>query len=420
MNDHDNKQPRFTHAAACRRSGIALAAAMLCGAALAQPIDFNGYIRAGVGSNSNRGQQTCFGLAGAGGKYRLGNECDFFTEVSFGYTLPQASDGATFKAVLMPGYQIGTFNGDSNNESITPYLRQAYVEGSAIPELGGATVWAGRRFYKRNNYYPMDFYYWNDALTGGGIDNVALGSVAKLSYALSRANGAGGVNDAVTRHEFQLSDIAAGPGGKFTLGLSLVGKDSSNPGTRGGYALSVQQTQSLGGAQQNKLTLQYGRGGAVEVGFVANHGVTAHGDDDTRQRLVDELFVQLTANLSGQANAIYQRDRFASGNQTWTSFGSRLNYAFTQHVKLVADVGRDSVAVDGAPTRHLSKMTIAPAISMGRNYWDRPSIYLYATYAKWNDAARVAAKPGSTLSAGGPFGSANNGYTLGTQLEAWW
>lgn len=402
------------------RTAIAFGATLLCLSALAEPIEFNGYIRAGVGSNSNKGQQTCFGLAGAGGKYRLGNECDFFSEVSFGYTLPKAEDGATFKALLMPGYQIGTFNGDGSGEAITPYLRQAYVEGSAIPELGGATVWAGRRFYKRNNYYPMDFYYWNDALTGAGIDNIVLGPRVKLSYALSRANGAVGVNDSVTRHEFQLSEIGAGERGTFNLGLTLVGKDSSNPATRGGYAATVQQNQGFGIANQNKLTLQYARGGAVEVGFVGNQGITAHAADDTRSRLVDELFLQLTPSLSGQADVVYQRDRFAAENQTWTSLGSRLNYAFSPHVKLVADIGHDRVAVDGAPTRHLTKLTLAPALSLGKGYWDRPSIYLYATYAKWNDAARAAASPGSALSSGGPFGAANNGYTLGTQLEAWW
>lgn len=420
-NSKNNAQRAATIKPAGRgRSAIALGAALLCFSALAEQIEFNGYVRAGVGSNSNKGQQTCFGLAGAGGKYRLGNECDFFSEVSMGYTLPKAADGATFKAVLMPGYQIGTFNGDGSGETIAPFLRQAYVEGSAIPELGGATVWAGRRFYKRNNYYPMDFFYWNDALTGAGIDNIALGSRIKLSYALSRANGAVGANDSVTRHEFQLSDIGAGERGTFSLGLALVGKDSRNAAVSGGYAATVQQTQAFGTSQQNKLTLQYGRGGAVEVGFVGNQGITAHAADDTRNRLVDELFLQITPKLSGQADVVYQRDRYASGNQTWKSLGSRLNYAFSPHVKLVADIGRDSVAVDGASTRHLTKVTLAPALSLGNGYWDRPNIYLYATYAKWDDAARGAAAPGSALSSSGPFGTANNGYTLGTQLEAWW
>ncbi|MES2265062.1 MAG: carbohydrate porin [Pseudomonadota bacterium] len=401
--------------------GLAIAAALFSSAAAADsnPIDFNGYIRGGVGSNSEKGQQTCFGLAGAGGKYRLGNECDFFTEFTFGYTLPKAADGATFKAVVMPGLQFNPYNGDPNPPPVT-YLRQAYVEGSGIPELGGATIWAGRRFYKRNNYYPLDFYYWNDALTGAGIDNFPVWAGSKLSYAISRSNGVTGISDSATRHEFQWSDLPANAEGKINLGLTVVAADSDQPGTHGGTALSVQHAQGFSNGGKNKLTLQYGRGGAVDIGFVGNRGLTPHPASDSRSRLVDEVFFQMTPRLSGQADLIYQRDRFAAGAQTWTSYGTRLNYALTSHIKLVGDVGHDIVRPDGAPQRQLTKLTVAPAISLGNGYWDRPSIYFYYTYAKWNDAARAAAAATSALSASGPFGVANHGATVGVFLEAWW
>ncbi len=402
-----------------KKLNMAIATGLCSAAALANPIDFNGYIRSGIGSNSEKGQQACFGLAGAGGKYRLGNECDFFSEFSFGYTLPKDSDGATFKAVVMPGIQYNPFNGDPDPAAVT-YLRQAYVEGSAIPELGGASVWAGRRFYKRNNYYPMDFFYWNNALTGAGIDNLPAWGGSKLSYALSRSNAAGGISDSATRHEFQWSEIGANAGARFNFGLTLVDKDGRNPATRGGAAFTAQHVQGFGARNTNKLTLQHGRGGAVELGFVGNQGLLPHHADDTRSRLVDEMFFQLTPALSGQANVIYQRDRLATGNQTWSSLGTRLNYAITRHVKLVGDIGHDTVDPAGAPKRQLTKVTVAPAISLGNGYWDRPTIYLYYTYAKWNDAARAAAAAGSALSSTGAFGVANHGSSLGVHLEAWW
>lgn len=404
----------------CAAIALATMTASAFAEAIPGAVEFGGYIRAGIGNNSSKGQQACYGLEGAGGKYRLGNECDFFTEFTFGYTLPKAGDGATFKAVVMPGLQFVNFNGDPNGATTT-YVRQAYVEGSGIPELGGASVWAGRRFYKRNNYYPLDYFYWNDALTGAGVDNIALFGKSKLSYALSRSNGtAPGVNDSATRHEFQVSDIMLGAGARLNAGLSLVSKDSSNPDTSGGYAASLQYVQSFAGATENKLTLQYGRGGGVEVGFVGNQGIGKHDKGDTRARLVDELFYQLTGKLSGQANFIYQRDNFLGVQQTWTSMGTRLNYALTPHIKLVGDIGHDIVKPEAGPQRKLTKITIAPALSLGSGYWDRPSIYAYYTYAKWNDAARAAAGAGSALSGSGAFGGANHGATLGVQLEAWW
>ena len=41
---------------------------------------FHGYVRAGAG-RSEGDKQACFKLAGAGSKYRLGNECEQYAEL---------------------------------------------------------------------------------------------------------------------------------------------------------------------------------------------------------------------------------------------------------------------------------------------------------------------------------------------------
>ena len=73
--------------------------AVASGSAMADPMypsdseGFHGYLRAGAGSNtsSDGGSQGCFGLGGNTMKYRLGNECDAYTE--FGYTKSIANSG---------------------------------------------------------------------------------------------------------------------------------------------------------------------------------------------------------------------------------------------------------------------------------------------------------------------------------------
>ena len=55
----------------------AVALALSASAAQAAlPIDFGGYFRSGFGTSSEGGKESCFGLAGASSKYRLGNECE--------------------------------------------------------------------------------------------------------------------------------------------------------------------------------------------------------------------------------------------------------------------------------------------------------------------------------------------------------
>nr|BFE91278.1 hypothetical protein GCM10020185_18140 [Pseudomonas brassicacearum subsp. brassicacearum] len=103
--------------------------------------------------------------------------------------------------------------------------------------------------------------------------------------------------------------------------------------------------------------------------------------------------------------------------------GVRPAYAITDQFKLVAELGHDQVqASDG--TRKLSKFTFAPTWSpKGPEFWARPEIRLYYTYASWNEAAKRAANElaaGSALSDTGVFGGARHGSNVGLQVEYWW
>lgn len=86
------------------------------------------------------------------------------------------------------------------------------------------------------------------------------------------------------------------------------------------------------------------------------------------------------------------------------------------------DLGVDTVRPDNGPTRRMAKFTIAPTISSGPGLNARPDLRLFYTYAKWNDAARLAANSasqGSPLSSTGAFGAARSGSMIGVQADVW-
>lgn len=60
----------------------------------------HGYVLAGTTTNSKDGAQACFGLEGIS-KYRLGNEFDFYSEVSYTQELAKTTNGVSFAGTVM-------------------------------------------------------------------------------------------------------------------------------------------------------------------------------------------------------------------------------------------------------------------------------------------------------------------------------
>jgi maltoporin len=101
----------------------------------------------------------------------------------------------------------------------------------------------------------------------------------------------------------------------------------------------------------------------------------------------------------------------------------------TPHIKLLADLGRDSVKPsDGGSKARLTKFSLSVALSAGPGYYSRPELRLFYTYASWNDAARTLATnaddasdpSGDPISAYGVFGDDTDGSVIGFSAEAWW
>ena len=382
-------------------------------------LEFAGYLRSGVGNSLNGGKQSCFKLPGAEAKYRLGNECEQYAELELRQDVYSFGDGSVLSvdgmASLYNQYDRQlTFQGDNGSAR----LPQLYAQWSNLPSLNGGSLWAGRRYYKRNDIHISDFYYWNQSATGAGIEDVLIGGL-KYSYALSRKDNLYQENY-VTRHDFNVAGFNTNPGGQLELGLSYLDKPERTD-AHSGWAITAQHVQSefLGG--KNKFAVQYGEGSGTGLGYTGDFRLD---NSSKRYRIVEFFDWQVTPRFGGQVEAVYQKDfRPDGGNQEWLSLGVRPTYAISEQFKLVTELGHDQVkAADG--TRKLSKFTFAPTWSpKGPGFWMRPEVRLYYTYASWNAAAQRAANEfdaGSALSDSGAFGSARHGSNAGLQVEYWW
>ena len=398
---------------------ICIASLCLLAPLSANALEFAGYMRSGVGNSLNGGKQSCFKLPGAESKYRLGNECEQYAELELRQDVYNFDDGSVLSvdgmASLYNQYNRQlTFQGDNGSAR----LPQLYAQWSNLPSLNGGSLWAGRRYYKRNDIHISDFYYWNQSATGAGIEDVLIGGL-KYSYALSRKDNLYQENY-VTRHDFNVAGFNTNPGGELELGLSYLDKPERTD-AHSGWAITAQHVQSefLGG--KNKFAVQYGEGSGTGLGYTGDFRLD---NSSKRYRIVEFFDWQVTPRFGGQVEAVYQKDfRPDGGNQEWLSLGVRPTYAISEQFKLVTELGHDQVkAADG--TRKLSKFTFAPTWSpKGPGFWTRPEVRLYYTYASWNAAAQRAANEfdaGSALSDSGAFGSARHGSNAGLQVEYWW
>ena len=389
----------------------ALLAGVFAGAVHAAAFDWHGYLRTGGGSREGGGEQPCFALAGAGSKFRLGNECETFAELE-----GEAAGETDGRRWQLTGRISLSSPHDQAFKEIVRRTAELWVQTRGAD---GARLWAGRRFYMRQDVHISDFFFWDNSGEGAGIEDVALG-FGKFAYALRRNPLPDGGH--LWTHDLRLYGIAANPGGELAVGIDLrpgVGR-SSAPDVPGGLWLSVMHTQRGVFGGSNTFALQYGKGAGANL---SGGRIVSTARREEAMRAVEYLVWQPAMSaFTGAFTAVWERRRGAdaTGDQTWMSIGARPQYHFSRHWALALEVGRDQVKPDGAPVRRLDKATLAVLLSPEPRFMARPQLRAFVTRAHWNDAAAAAAAAGDSLSPGGPFGGARSGTSYGLQVEAWW
>ena len=437
----------------------------------------HGYFRGGFGASNKKGRMTCFQLALSGGllsKYRLGNECEVWAEVEFTTVVYAGDDGSVAHLHFMPvafipttyiGYSpTGVTSSDqgSPGTGATVAFPNLYADIQGISWLFGGTAWAGTRYYKRESVYISDFFYWNPSGVGAGVEDLRFGNMMesapdsvrdmKFSLGFFAVDGEPGGSpqlpaqmDLGIRADLQVRGFRPWESGELQLGFQYIADYSNDyspqidpvtnvtyqkSNTHGGWGVTFQWVQDVLGGN-NKLALQYGKGGGTGFGTLSRFyypDFSLHWDPaESRYRVVDVITIQPTAWYGQQTNFVYQHDDNGTGVSgavtKWYSVGTRASFGVLEHLKLLGEVGYDRVQkTNGADPQWLLKATGAIAIAGARGFWGRPELRLFVTYAQWDKAAGGASVDSGKLYT---YPDANGAYTLsgkiyGLQAEAMW
>ena len=387
-------------------SAIAVAAALCASGVQADDgtFEFHGYSRGGPVFSTSDGVKGRFQLGGDMQGYRLGNEGDNGIEIDLIKTFK--TEGANYKVQYMPA-KWGSGNVGTE---------QAFVEVSGLSFAPEAKFWVGQRRLRLQDIHILDYILLNYGDNqGAGVTDIPIGG-AKLGLGLftgDKFDNASAKGVEAKRFNADISDIATNPGGKLRVLMTAVnGTGLAHTSTGAGISLVHNQSDFLVKGLNNALFLQTSNGHArIDGEFEGIDGVSG---GKTVTRIADSLSWQMGA-LGGQTVLSYQTNKDErTGMETKdTSIGGRISYAFSKNFKLLVDAATTSRSGNG-PDQRLDKLTIAPTLSVGPDFYSRPELRLYVTMSNWNDAA--AAANASTFGAGGK----TSRTVAGIQYEIWW
>jgi len=461
-----------------RNAFFAIAVAAIALAALpASAFEFHGYLRTGIGGNFRGGGQACFFLPGTDYKWRLGNECETYAELQFNETLYKDRSGVEFTYVGMLAYQtwqrddyeslVGWHNFQNTGNPI-PWngndiaLRQNWIGIKNLPFLGGASLWAGKRYYFRYNVNAIDWWVFDPSGPGAGIEEIGVADTFKLAFAAFVNKYAepgyyqgdkGPTPRPVAASQIWRLDLRGYEipffVGNLTVALDL-GILTTTASTRvpGSQTISPEITVMhiwpglLGGS--NQLIFQWGQGTMSPLSAYPSDSSSSKA---WQWRIVEDFIFEPIPQLAGEFVFSYQ-DRnqvfmnaspggYAGDSSTTWTLGVRPVWNITNYFKLQGDIGYQSQKPKVNPggrwgntdVMTMTKASIAPTFAPlpgpGGSYWVRPELRLFVTYASWNKAAQNAGAldqgncntTGTTTSV---FGCSTNGFTFGAQVEAWW
>ncbi len=416
-------------------------------------LDITGYFRAGYGRSDEGGSQQAFGIPGVA-KYRLGNEAENYGELAFAKTFYPAgafANGAgmgpddpvarmVYRLAFVDSYQDYGSAADTGFSSPEVWGSLANV----IPGLPDAKIWAGNRFYRRHDIHINDFYLWDMSGGGAGIEDVTLGG-GKLALAwigdgaessiYSRFNtpdpsnlaGFSKANFDLRFYDWQFFGGTGELGLVYSTTNSGVDSDGNQAADADGFALNLVRTDK-GFRDPNSLhktSLQLGNGPAKTFTSGYETFTTAAGsfirpdpDESWRFRATDQLVLKPCDHFSLGSALVYQYTDFGDNapNQQWLSGGIRPIWEISDVFSIALEGGVDWVSdtLDGSGDGGtLGKLTLAPQLALGSEFFSRPVLRAFVTYATWSDGLKGAV--------GGPdYADRNSGWTWGVQMESWW
>ncbi|MCF7353227.1 maltoporin LamB [Vibrio sp. CK2-1] len=418
-------------------TAAAVSSALLAPTAMAVGVDFHGYMRAGAGVSAHGGANESYERNKVG---RLGNEDDVYGEIQLDTTPIKAGDSAEFIVSSMVAYGSDGSNGwesardDDNGADVA--LAQFNVQAKGLFDFDKeATLWAGKRYYQRQDIHITDFYYWNTSGgAGGGIENVTAGP-GKISFAFMRDDSLGndigvdldgdGVTDKqnynVNNFDLRYAGLGLWQDASLELGVNYYMVNETDDQKDFGLDTEdsvmatavITQGNFFGGF--NKTVFQFATNGAASgmAGLGSGSWIPAVSDGDTGFRVINFGVVDLSENWDFGHQVMYAQSSYEGNKEdhTFANVVMRPIYNWSEVMKTEFEAGyyteENQWGTDGADNEG-AKFTVAQAWSAGSGFWARPEIRVYASYV---DDFKNDNRFGSDQS---------NEFSVGIQAEAWW
>jgi len=392
----------------------------------------HGYLRIQT-SLQDQKENICFKAPGANTKYRLGNECETWGELSLFQDI-KLDNGVVIHNEFMPVFSA------PNNKTID-YFRtdQLYSEVFNLFE-NSVSFWVGRRWHQRFDSHITDYFFFAMSGDGFGMNKLDLGEV-KLSYSfmfnkIDPATISEGEDTLFTSHDLRL--LKEFECGELTLFLNYMQLDGHNfhSGEKinavDGYAIGLMYKDTqifkdlLGLEGTNIAGLFYGEGLARGLGTytpylqepliedMINKGNAI--EDSKAYRFINYNDFQST-DLGVMSNIVYEyKDdaSFSNTKQAWFSIGARPYWFFHKNMRALVELGYDTVDDKVKnETYNLLKTGGALEFALDKGIWKRPVLRLFYTHASWSENAKG-------LIGTDYYADKTSGSNLGVQLEYWW
>lgn len=420
-------------------------------------LDFGMYGRVGLAYSLDGRviQGTRLNLRGSalGGRFE---ESDYLEPTLKFYALkPDTEQSPGVRLVLTPAMFARTsflgFFSSNTTPNLTIELFQAYVEATNV-FLPGLSLWGGQRFYRGEDVFMADYFYFNNlSAQGGGVRYKDL-DFAVLVQTGSRTNAPayqfddngdgtpeaqrqrmvfvsqyvrrfplGGEPDKERAHRLHLlAEVHALPAARNRDGAEVLPSDS-------GWVLGAKGVLDFGNGNFNTLSVRYGRGIANgAIGGAQTWGTFGTADTFGRfsgafaVEVVDHFVVNVSRLLSINGYGVLHLARGGGGSEDRgfdTSVGARAFLYLHDRFHLVNELTWQTRQDGHGPIGTATKLTVAPTIvpTGQRSVWERPHFRLFYTLAFYNQAARDALMAPYLQT----FGPDAVGHYLGARVE-WW